>query len=184
MSLNMDGDFQRVLNKVSNSGFQETQSHTYSPITEQDIQSLFLVQEVVPASRKLVEHPSLPVAQRQLKKLVSDNPELCVARDFAAQFGLPRLQSEPNFIQGGLFSVGRAYDRSKASKYRAPLLLAMPCGSTGHILRLIKPAIEKRGWGKQSGKQTTCFMLSSMENASLCLFIHITASQDNNADDC
>ena len=45
---------------------------------------------------------------------------------------------------------------------RTTTLIATPCGEAGHVLRLIRPRIEKHGWGKQSAAR-----LSLMDAGSL-----------------
>lgn len=53
---------------------------------------------------------------------------------------------------GSLISFGRAVDHQRLSLMATPLIVAIPCGDGGDTLRIIRPRLEKRGWGTKSMK--------------------------------
>jgi RNA polymerase I-specific transcription initiation factor RRN6 len=64
---------------------------------------------------------------------------------------------------GSLLTVGRAVDADRISRSRRPRILCKPCGGAGHVLQLIKPDIERRGWGRYSAAELTLLELESSE---------------------
>lgn len=64
---------------------------------------------------------------------------------------------------GSLLAFGHAQDIGRVSGFRRPQILAVPTGAGGHILRLIKPRIETRGWGKRSGAKLSILNLEPLE---------------------
>ncbi|KAK2625615.1 hypothetical protein QTJ16_004927 [Diplocarpon rosae] len=64
---------------------------------------------------------------------------------------------------GPLLAIGRAYDIDRISGVRRPRILAIPHGAAGHVLRLIKPRVETRGWGKQSAARLNLLNSESLD---------------------
>ncbi|KAI9643915.1 hypothetical protein NHQ30_007266 [Ciborinia camelliae] len=50
-----------------------------------------------------------------------------------------------------LMAIGGAADANHTSGPRIALILAIPCGEAGHVLKLVKPRPEKLGWESQNG---------------------------------
>jgi RNA polymerase I-specific transcription initiation factor RRN6 len=66
-------------------------------------------------------------------------------------------------LTGSLFTMGRAVDVDRISKSRRPRILCMSCGEAGHVLQLIKPSTEKRGWGTHSAARISLLELEASE---------------------
>ncbi|PBP20490.1 hypothetical protein BUE80_DR008811 [Diplocarpon rosae] len=64
---------------------------------------------------------------------------------------------------GPLLAIGKAYDVDRISGVRRPRILAMPHGAAGHILCLIKPRVETRGWGKYSAVRLNLLNAESLD---------------------
>ncbi|KAG0646323.1 PITH domain-containing [Hyphodiscus hymeniophilus] len=62
---------------------------------------------------------------------------------------------------GQLLAIGRAVDIEKTFGSRKTDIIATACGEAGHVLRLIKPRVERHEWGRQSSLR-----LSTLDAAS------------------
>jgi RNA polymerase I-specific transcription initiation factor RRN6 len=90
--------------------------------------------------------------QSQLKWLSKARPETFPGSIVISSFAkAPSARLERSSYEGPLLAIGRAVNPDRVSASHPPQILAMSCGGAGHILRLIRPRTESRGWGKQSG---------------------------------
>lgn len=48
-------------------------------------------------------------------------------------------------------AIGGAVDEDRGFDSRTSLIIAIPCGEAGHVLKLIKPRTERHGWDTQYG---------------------------------
>ncbi|CZT06333.1 uncharacterized protein RCO7_03333 [Rhynchosporium graminicola] len=100
------------------------------------------------------------------KRWLSKNlPETFPARSVASNLIRESfdLSAQVSPVLGSLLAIGRAHDPDRVSGFRRPQIVAMPCGAAGHMLRLIKPRIETRGWGKSSGARLSALNVESLD---------------------
>ncbi len=69
----------------------------------------------------------------------------------------------PIVHEGSLVAAGRAVDTDRVSGSRRPHILAIPYGGSGHILQLIKPRREIRGWRNRRGAKLSVLEPTSIE---------------------
>ena len=63
--------------------------------------------------------------------------------------------------QGPLLAVGKGLDTERLTSRQSNFpILAMPYGDAGHILRIVRPRIEKRSWQKKCRKSSPISRLS------------------------
>jgi len=134
---------------------------------DQRIQPLLpLTQRVPPSFQDAPKKEGVPsqVAKSQLKRLSKVRPETFPANPITSVLAKARDTSQAELSRSGsLLAVGRAVDVDRRSRSRRPRILCMPCGGAGHILQLIKPNTEKRGWGKHSAAKLSLLELGSSE---------------------
>lgn len=93
---------------------------------------------------------SANVVRSQLKTLIKYKPEIFPAHQIASGFLKNTSSGEDIPIDNGqLLSVGGAVDVEHLPGYRTIPIIAIPHGEAGHVLRLIKPNLERRGWRKR-----------------------------------
>ncbi|KAF8863503.1 hypothetical protein BDZ45DRAFT_722283 [Acephala macrosclerotiorum] len=107
------------------------------------------------------KEPPSAILKSQRRWLSKARPELFPANCLA--LNLSKEQSETSPHVGSLLAVGRAVDPDRVSGSRTTRILAVPHGDAGHILRLIKPRAETRGWGKRSAARLTLLESESPE---------------------
>ncbi|KUJ18094.1 uncharacterized protein LY89DRAFT_614583 [Mollisia scopiformis] len=119
------------------------------------LQQLMPFKEWLPPSIREVpqskEKPSQTL-RAQRKWLLKTRPEVCPADELAADLSKADLsqQNEIPVQTGSLLAIGRAVDSDRVSGSRTTQILAVAYGDAGHVLRLIRPRVDARGWGKDS----------------------------------
>ncbi|KAH6722185.1 RNA polymerase I-specific transcription initiation factor RRN6-like protein [Leptodontidium sp. MPI-SDFR-AT-0119] len=106
------------------------------------------------------------VILNQTKWLSKTLPETVPARRIALNLVRVSWESSSQISNclGSLLAIGRAYDPERVSGTRRPQILIVPYGAAGHVLRLIKPRTETRGWGgRSSGARLSMLNLDSLE---------------------
>ncbi|KAG4432629.1 hypothetical protein IFR05_011882 [Cadophora sp. M221] len=105
------------------------------------------------------------VILNQARWLSKTLPETVPARTIASNLvkGSWEASSQASKYLGSLLAIGRAHDPERVSGIRRPQILVVPYGAAGHILRLVKPRIETRGWGKSSGARLSLLNLDSLD---------------------
>ncbi len=86
-----------------------------------------------------------------MKWLMKAQPEVFPAIQIASSFALSTPRVDFTTHVGPLLIAGRAADVDRVSGSRTPRILAMTYGEAGHILRIIKPRTETRGWVPRTG---------------------------------
>lgn len=88
--------------------------------------------------------------QPDFKSLVKKIPDLHPAEGIVKN--LSRLNHDLNAEnEGPLFSVGKGLDNDRLSGRLSTFpIFAMPHGDAGHILKIVRPRVEKRSWEKKS----------------------------------
>jgi RNA polymerase I-specific transcription initiation factor RRN6 len=85
-----------------------------------------------------------------MKALVKSKPETLPAYQIVSIFSKNISSGEDLPIHHGqLLSVGAAVDVEHQPGYRTIPIMAIPHGGAGHVLRLIKPNLERHGWRKK-----------------------------------
>ena len=108
-----------------------------------------------------------------MKHLVRDHPELCAAKKEIVELYRSDSELGVEYEDGSLLSVGRAsVDHGTIAGPKNRLILAMPCGDAGHILRLVLPGIDQRNWGKQNCMSSDQFKSRSPQVSVLNLGCH------------
>jgi RNA polymerase I-specific transcription initiation factor RRN6 len=91
------------------------------------------------------------VAQSQMKWAIRTRPETFPANVIASALAkTSATQTDYPLSYGQLVAVGYAVDADHQIEHRSRPIIATPCGEAGHVLRLIRPQAEHRGWRKQS----------------------------------
>ncbi|PVH84588.1 hypothetical protein DL98DRAFT_569097 [Cadophora sp. DSE1049] len=105
------------------------------------------------------------VIQNQTRWLSRTLPETFPAKSIAANLvrGSWEASSEISSELGPLLAIGQAHDPERVSGIRRPQIIAVSCGAAGHVLRLIKPRVETRGWGKSSGARLSFLNVDSLD---------------------
>jgi RNA polymerase I-specific transcription initiation factor RRN6 len=105
------------------------------------------------------------IAKSQLKLLLKTQPETFPANAIASTLAKAHDAKRNEFSSrfGSILAAGRAVDVGRISGSRKPRILCMPCGGAGHILQLIRPHMERRGWGKHSIARLSLLDLESAE---------------------
>ncbi|KAH7407569.1 RNA polymerase I-specific transcription initiation factor RRN6-like protein [Cadophora sp. MPI-SDFR-AT-0126] len=105
------------------------------------------------------------VIQNQTRWLSRTLPETFPARSITANLvrGSWEASSEIPSDLGCLLAIGQAHDPERVSGIRRPQIIAVSCGAAGHVLRLIKPRVETRGWGKSSGARLSLLNVDSLD---------------------
>jgi RNA polymerase I-specific transcription initiation factor RRN6 len=83
-----------------------------------------------------------------MKWIARSRPETFPANAIASVFAKSSFVSPPSYRQ--LLAVGGAINTSHQPGHRTDPIIAIPGGEAGHVLRLIRPDVEYRGWRKQS----------------------------------
>jgi RNA polymerase I-specific transcription initiation factor RRN6 len=127
--------------------------------TGSSIQQLVPFKEwLAPSIRQIPQGEQRPsdVLKLQLKWLAKMYPETFPADTLVAELSKVDLsQKDVPMHIGSLLTVARAVDTDRVSGSRTTQILAVPCGDAGHILRLIRPRVEVRGWEKHSAARLT-----------------------------
>ncbi|KAH7356839.1 RNA polymerase I-specific transcription initiation factor RRN6-like protein [Rhexocercosporidium sp. MPI-PUGE-AT-0058] len=130
------------------------------------------------------------VILNQTRWLSKTLPETVPAKTIASSLlrsSWDASSQNPNDL-GSILAIGRAHDAERVSGIRRPHILAVPSGAAGHVLRLIKPRIETRGWGKSSGARLSFFNLESLDTGHWMgtggTIRQIIAADDNKDKDC
>jgi RNA polymerase I-specific transcription initiation factor RRN6 len=129
-------------------------------------QLLPLAEPFPPSLQNAPRKNGLPyqIAKSQLKWLFKTRPETFPANTIISTFAKAQDPSQTQLQRyGSLLTVARAVDVDRISRSRRPRILCMPCGSAGHILQLIRPTPERRGWGKRSAAKISLLELESSE---------------------
>lgn len=127
--------------------------HQANFIVAPKIQSLLPIEQWYPTSIVGAQEGRTSGASRSsLKDITKRYPELAPGIGAAVELARVSDNLGEEDVSGSLISIGRAIDHGSISGSRTPMILAMPCGDAGHILRICRPGFEKRGWGKDSGK--------------------------------
>ncbi|KAL2073354.1 hypothetical protein VTL71DRAFT_10678 [Oculimacula yallundae] len=164
-----------------------------SLIEEVNIKQLLPFKEWISPSNQIpsqgVERASLIVLS-QTRWLSKTLPETFSARSIASNLvrGSHDLSAQVLTDLGSLLAVGRAHDPDRVSGLRKPQIIGMPCGVAGHILQLIKPRIETRGWGKSSGARLSILNIDSLDTGHWMgtggTILQILSADSENDKDC
>lgn len=134
---------------------------------DQRIQQLLPLTEHFPSSFQNAPKKdgiSSQIAKSQLKWLFKNRPETFPANTVTSTLAKAHGAGRTGLSRSGsLLTVGRAVDVDRISRSRRPRILCMPCGGGGHILQLIRPTPERRGWGKHSAAKLSLLELESSE---------------------
>jgi RNA polymerase I-specific transcription initiation factor RRN6 len=134
---------------------------------DQRIQQLLpLTERIPPSFQNAPKKDGIPsqIAKSQLKWLVKNRPETFPGNAITSVLAKAHDagRAEPS-RSGCLLTVGRAVDVDRVSMSRRPRIICTPCGGAGHILQLIRPSTERRGWGKHSVAKLALLALESSE---------------------
>lgn len=99
------------------------------------------------------------ILKSQTKWLAKAHPETFPAGISASSFGKLLASEAYSFAPlGSLLAVGYAVDpereagsRNNKRKARIARIVAVASGEAGHILKILRPQVELRGWSKRSG---------------------------------
>ncbi|KAI6714387.1 hypothetical protein JHW43_003047 [Diplocarpon mali] len=117
------------------------------------------------ASENKGEEKTSALARNQMRWMRKNLPESFPASPLISKFIKASCEAPSGSFNrcGPLLAIGKAYDVDRISGARRPRILAIPHGAAGHILRLIKPRIETRGWGKHSGARLNLLNPESLD---------------------
>lgn len=112
-----------------------------------------------------------------MKTLVEKNLDLQPAEALVKKHILPSHDSILG-NQGSLVSVGRGLDSERVTGRLSTFpIFAMPYGEAGHILRIVRPKIQRRGWEKKSCRVPICPFLVLVNSDIFQLFQPVFSSQ-------
>jgi len=136
-------------------------------ITDQSFQQILPFKQCVPPpSRSIPELPNVvnTIARLQLKGISKKRPEIIPARPLATAFAIAPAATDSDIpTLGPLLALGRAVDADHAAGSRTAHILAIPSGEAGHVLKIIKPRVEKHGWGKRDGVRLSVLNATSAD---------------------
>jgi RNA polymerase I-specific transcription initiation factor RRN6 len=137
-------------------------------IVDQRIQQLLpLTDRIPPSLQHTPKEEGRPshIAKSQIKWLLKAQPETFPGHAITSTLAKAHNARRTGLSarSGSLLAVGRALDADRVSGSRKLQILCMPCGSAGHVLQLIKPRMERRGWGKHSAAWLSLLGLESPE---------------------
>jgi len=125
-----------------------------------------LTERIPPSFQDAPKKDGLPsqVAKSQTRWLSKTRPETFPANTITSALAKTHDASQAELARSGsLLTVGRAVDVDRISKSRRPRIFCVPCGGAGHILQLIRPSTERRGWGKHSAAKLSLLEFDSSE---------------------
>jgi RNA polymerase I-specific transcription initiation factor RRN6 len=98
-----------------------------------------------------------------MKWIVKYRPEIFPANAITSTFvrasSTSHLKHPPSYSR--LLAIGGAVDAGNQPGHRTDPIIAIPCGEAGHVLRLIRPQVEYRGWHKQSAAKLPLLNVAS-----------------------
>ncbi len=106
----------------------------------------------------------MQIAKSQWRWLLKNRPEIFPANTITSVLAKAHdaVRTEHS-RSGSLLTMGRAVDPDRTSRSRRPRIICKPSGGAGHVLELIKPDIERRGWGRYSAAKLTFLDVESSE---------------------
>jgi RNA polymerase I-specific transcription initiation factor RRN6 len=127
------------------------------------------IQQLLPL--RFATRPSIPTFSEKVvtdfklgtKWLIKSRPETFPAN--AILRPLARTQSSAYLGPrvGQLLAIGYAKDVEQTFGSRKTAIIATACGEAGHVLRLIKPRIERHEWGRESSARLSLMDLGSSD---------------------
>ncbi len=152
---NRNGNSLRLLLKVSGP-IKKARNSSHEGCAGLFVEQLLPFKEWISTSNHVTpraEENASVVAQSHMRWISRNFPESFPASSIVTNLIKSSCETPPDTMTeaGSLLTIGCAYDSDRVSGIWRPQIIAIPCGAAGHILRLIKPRIETRGWGKQSG---------------------------------
>ena len=134
---------------------------------DQRIQQLLpLTERIPPSIQNVPKKNGTPsqITKSQSRWLLKNRPETFPANTITSVLAKAHDAVRTEHCRSGsLLTVGRAVDADRISRSRRPRILCKPCGGAGHVLQLIKPDIERRGWGRYSAAKLMLLELEPSE---------------------
>lgn len=119
---------------------------------------------VSPSIRGLPEQPTNSAVPKQSRWLSKTLPETVPANLIANVLAALQPTQEANSSTlGPLLAVGKALDADHTAGSRTAQVIAMSSGEAGHVLKIIKPRIEKQGWDRRDGVRISTLSFESAE---------------------
>ncbi|KAM3074231.1 hypothetical protein ACMFMF_006252 [Clarireedia jacksonii] len=109
-------------------------------------------------------HIATYTAYSQRKWLSKTRPETFPAVTIATH--LAKESSDAAFTRsnsGELIAIGGAVNGDRRYDSRISQIIAVPCGEAGHVLKLIKPRMERHGWDTQYGVRLSLMSAETTE---------------------
>ena len=100
---------------------------------------------------------------KTVKDLVKSHPETFPAKPILSSLALPQGPAHSGNHVGQLLAIGRAVDIEQTFGSRKTTIIATSSGEAGHVLRLIKPRVERHEWGEQSSARLSLLDVGSSD---------------------
>lgn len=115
-------------------------------------QQLLPFAQCIPPSIRDIPGNGKLIARTQQRWLTKKRPETFPGGSLTANFSKDTRDATLNrFKTSTLMAIGGAADYNHTSGTKIALIVAIPCGEAGHVLKLVKPRPERLGWDSQNG---------------------------------
>jgi RNA polymerase I-specific transcription initiation factor RRN6 len=130
----------------------------------QNIQQLLPLRSGIPSIQSSSSSYAFKDRTKSTKSLVKSQPETFPANPLLSSLAHSQAPAHSEPHVGQLLAVGKAVDVEQTFGSRKTTIIATSCGQAGHVLRLIKPRIERHEWGRQSSTRLSLLDTGSSDH--------------------
>ncbi len=129
------------------------------------------MQQVLPFKEHLKQASPPPQHRSDSRFLVARNtfkeiPDLKVTEDLAQSLAVEDVKDE-ELHHGSVLAIGRALDVGRLTSRKSSFtVLAMVHGEADHILRVVRPRVERWGWEKHDCESFVCQFMQYLTRRS------------------